>query len=122
MAGSNNRIGGVLNLTIDGTQYAARGNFEVTPSTVKREGVAGQDYVHGYTELPIVPGIKGDLSTTNGLSLQQLEQITNSTIQCSLANGKTYVLSQAWTVAAFSISTAEGRVGVEFGGITCDEI
>lgn len=123
MAGpTTNRIGGVLNFTIDGTQYAARGNFEVTPSTVKREGIAGQDYVHGYTELPIVPGIKGDLTTTSELSLQTLEQITDSTIQCSLANGKTYVLSQAWTVSAFAISTAEGRCAVEFQGISIDEI
>lgn len=116
------RIGGVLNFTIDGTQYAARGNFEVTPSTVKREGVAGQDFVHGYTETPIVPGIKGDLTTTSDLSLETLEGITNSTIQASLANGKTYVLSQAWTTSAFSINTAEGRFAFEAQGVTCDEV
>lgn len=116
------RIGGVLNIIVDGTQYPARGSFEVTPSSVKREGIAGQDYVHGFTEMPIVPGIKGNLSTTAALSLETLQNITNSTIQANLANGKTYVLSQAWTTAAFSIATAEGQVGVEFQGITCDEI
>ncbi len=116
------RIGGVLNFTIDGQQYAARGNFEVVPSSVKREGVAGQDCVHGYVETPIVPSIKGDLTTTQGLSLEQLEGITNSTIQCTLANGTTYVLSQAWTTSAFAISTAEGKFAAEFQGVTCDEI
>ena len=116
------RIGGVLNLTIDGQQYAVRGNFEVTPSTVKREGVAGQDFVHGYTEMPVVPGAKGDLSTVPGLKLQQLEKIVDSTIQVSLANGNTYVLAGAWTNSAFAIGTAEGKVGVEFGCVTCDEI
>ena len=116
------RIGGILFLTIDGTQYAARGNFSVMPSTVKREGIAGQDYVHGYTEKPVVPSIKGDLSTVPGLSLEGLEGITNSTIMCQLANGTTYVLSQAWTVSAFEIDSTEGKVGVEFEGITCDEV
>lgn len=117
-----NRLGGTLAFTIDGNQYSVRGNFEVTPSSVKREGIAGQDYVHGYTEMPIVPGIKGDLTTVPGLSLETLQAITNSTIQCTIGNGTTYVLTQAWTNAAFAINTAEGRVGVEFQGITCEEI
>ena len=39
-----------------------------------------------------------------------------------LANGTTYVLGQAWTKAAFDIDSADGKVGVEFEGITCDEV
>lgn len=116
------RIGGIIFVTIDGSQAQARGNFTVSPSSVKREGIAGQDSVHGYTEMPIVPGIKGDLSTTADLSIEDLQGITNSTIMAQLANGKTYVLSQAWTKAAFEIDSAEGKVGVEFEGMTCDEI
>ena len=122
MVDTKNRIGGVLNLTVDGTQYALRGNWSVSPSSVKREGVAGQDGVHGYVETPIVPGAKGDLTTTSGLSVTALQNITNSTVQLTLANGKTYVLSQAWTNAAFEIATAEGKVGVDFGCFTCDEV
>lgn len=116
------RIGGVLNFTIDGTQYAARGSFQVSPNRVKREGKAGQDYVHGYTELPIVPSIKGDLSTRSEISLTQLESIVNSTIQCTLANGKTYVLTEAWTKSAYEIDTTEGKFTAEFEGVTCEEI
>ena len=116
------RLGGVLNFTIDGTLYAVKGSFQVTPSSVKREGVAGQDFVHGYTETPVVPGMKGDFSTRQELSLKQLEAIVNSTIQATLANGKTYVLTDAWTESAFDIDTAEGKVGVKFGCITCEEI
>ncbi len=116
------RLGGILNFTIDGTPYAVRGAFSVTPGTVKREGVAGQDYVHGYTETPIVPGIKGDFSTRQELSLKDLEAITNSTIQATLANGKTYVLTEAWTNSAFEIDAGEGKFTAEFQGITCEEI
>lgn len=119
---ASQRIGGVLNFTIDGNPYSVRGNFEVMPSSVKREGVAGQDGVHGYTETPVVPGIKGDLSTVPGLSLVDLENIIDSTIQCSLANGRTYVLRDGWCNSAFTINSAEGRVGVDFGGMSCDEI
>ena len=116
------RIGGVINLTVDGVAYPCRGSFVVTPSRVKREGVAGQDYVHGYTEMPVVPGIKGDFSTRNEVSLTQVESIVNATIQVTLANNKTYVLTEAWTKAAFEIDSTDGKFGVEFEGVDCVEI
>ena len=116
------RVGGVLKLTIDGTQFPARGNFQVSASNVKREGIAGQDGVHGYTEAPIVPGIKGDFTTTKEVSLTALLAITNSTITAEMANGKTYVLTEAWTKGAFEIDSAEGKFSAEFEGVTCEEI
>lgn len=119
---TTNRIGGVLSIRVDGKQYEARGNFSVTPSTVKRTGIAGQDFVHGYIEEPIVPSIKGDLSIGNQLSMQELEAITQATVQCRLANGVTYVLTEAWTTSAFSIDAHDGKVEVTFEGITCEEV
>jgi hypothetical protein len=116
------RIGGILFLTIDGAQYSARGAFTVTPSSVKREGVAGQSQVDGYTEMPVVPSIKGDISTIPGLSFTALQAITNSTIVAALANGSTYVLSGAWSVPPFEIDTTEGKASVEFQGLACDEL
>ncbi len=90
---TTNRIGGVLTIRVDGNQYEARGNFQLTGISVKREGVAGLDNVHGYIETPIVPEIKGDWSIGNQLSLVALEAITDSTAQVALANGRTYVLT-----------------------------
>ena len=121
MAGSN-RIGGVLTLTIDGTARQVRGNWTVTPNYVKREGIAGQDGVHGYTEMPVVPSAKGDFTTTPGLSISALQNITNSTLQITLANGSTYVLANAWANPAVEINTSEGRYAIEFGCISCTEI
>jgi hypothetical protein len=117
-----NRIGGVLSLTIDGKLFEARGNFQVTPGTVKRTGVAGQDGVHGYIEENIVPQIKGDISIGNELSLTALEAVTNSTAQVSLANGVTYVLSQCWTTSAFVIDAHDGKVEITLEGISCVEM
>lgn len=119
---ASNRIGGLLSLLIDGVTYQARGNFIVTPSTVRREGVAGQDNVHGYVETPIVPSIKGDISIGNMLSVKQLEQITDSTAQVALANGRTYVLTDCWTTSAFAIDAHDGKVELELQGLTCQEI
>ena len=78
--------------------------------------------MHGYTEMPVVPSIKGDISTLDEVLLLALEQITNSTIQADLANGKSYVLTEAWTKADYEIDTAEGKFSGEFEGVTCEEI
>jgi hypothetical protein len=119
---TTNRIGGVLTLRVDGNQYEARGNFQVTGVTVKREGVAGLDNVHGYIETPIVPSIKGDWSIGNQLSLVAIEAITDSTAQCALANGMTYVLTDCWTTSAFVIDARDGKVEVELQGLTLSEL
>ena len=116
------RIGGVLKISYDGTQIPAKGSFTVSPSSVEREGVAGQDYVHGYTEKPRVPFIKGELSTRAEVSLEDLLAITDATVTADLANGKSYVLTEAWTKGAFEINTSEGSFEVEFQGVTCEEI
>jgi hypothetical protein len=116
------RIGGVLSLLVDGNQFEARGNFHVKPSTVKRTGVAGQDGVHGYTEMPIVPFIKGDISIGNQLSVQDIEGITASTAQVTLANGVTYVLQQAWVDSDFDVDTVEGKLEVTFEGMSIQEL
>jgi hypothetical protein len=117
-----NRIGGVLSIRVDGKQYEARGNFQVSPSAVKRTGAAGQDGVHGYVEEPIVPSIKGDWSIGNQLSMDELLAIDDATAQCQLANGRTYVLTHAWTTAGFVIDAHDGKVEVTLEGITCQEI
>lgn len=116
------KIGGTAYLKAGGKQYDLRGSFIVSPSRIKREGVAGQDGVHGYIETQRVPFIKADLSTTAGLSIAELDAMEDVTVTAELANGKNYVLSGAWTEAAHEISTGDGKVGVNWGGQSCDEL
>jgi hypothetical protein len=48
------RFAGVAFVMIDGNQILVRGNLTVSPSSVERTMIAGQDSVHGYQELPRV--------------------------------------------------------------------
>src|SRR5580700_12119976 len=89
------RIAGIAFLTVDGDQLALRGNFTVSPSPVERAMIAGQDGVHGYQELPRVPYIEGDISTVQGLLLEDLEAQVDSTVIAQLANRMQYTLIQA---------------------------
>ncbi|MCJ2053994.1 phage tail tube protein [Methylobacterium sp. J-070] len=116
------RIAGTAYVKAGGKQYDLRGSFTVSPSRIKREGVAGQDGVHGFIETQRVPFIKADLSTTAGLTIAELDAMEDVTVTAELANGKNYVLSGAWTEAAHEIDTAAGKVAVNWGGLSCDEL
>jgi hypothetical protein len=116
------RIAGIAYLKVDGTQYDLRGNFTVSPSPTERTGIAGQDGVHGYSENPRVPFIQGDISLPPELSIEDLDAITDATVTAELANGKVYVLRNAWCKSAFELNTKDGQTQVRFEGITCNEI
>ena len=63
------RIAGVAYVKVDGTQYPLRGNFTVSPSNVERQMLAGQDGVHGYSEIPRVPsGASGRRARTKWMT------------------------------------------------------
>ena len=115
-------VAGTAYLKYDGQQLPLKGSFTVSPSRVDRAGIAGQDGVHGYQELPRVPFIEGDVSTLPGLSVEALEQITDATVTAELLNGTVYVLRNAWCKSAFEINTHDGQFRVRFEGIDGDEI
>jgi hypothetical protein len=117
-----NRIAGVAFLKVDGAQFPLHGNFTVSPSAVERAGIAGQDYVHGYQELPRIPFIEGDVSLDPALSMEDIEAVTNATVTAELANGRVYVLREAWCKSALELNTREGTVRIRFEGTSCDEI
>lgn len=116
------RIAGVAFFKVDGNILPLRGGFTVSPSVVTREGIAGQDYIHGYSEMPRVPSIVGDVSTVPELFMEALENMTNVTVTAELANGKVYVLREAWCKSALENATREGQMRVSFEGVSCDEI
>ena len=116
------RFAGISTMSVDGSQYPLRGNFEVSPSPTERTGIAGLDRVHGYSELPRVPSISGDVSLLPDLSIDQVQAIVNATIQADLPNGNSYVLREAWCKSAFVLNAHDGMMRVVFEGTSCDEL
>lgn len=119
---ATNRIGGVCYLKVDGTQYALRGSFTVSPDATEREGQAGLDGVHGFIEKPRVPSVEGEISDGGTLSLAALRAIEAATVTAEMATGKVYVLSQAWVAGANEISGDDGKFKVRFEGMACHEM
>jgi hypothetical protein len=115
-------IAGTATIKVDGNMYPLKGNLTVSGSPLERTGIAGQDYVHGYQELPRVPYIECDISTLPEVSLETLERITNATIQADLINGRSYVLHQAWCKPPLDINSHDGQFRIRFEGVQCDEL
>lgn len=119
---ANNRVAGVAYLKVDGRQLPLRGSWEIGFNKLKREGISGQDRVHGYKEMPGVPYLKGDLTTDRELSLDMLLGITDATVTLETANGKTYVLRNAWSADEYAAQTEDGKISCKFEGMDIDEI
>jgi hypothetical protein len=114
-------IAGTLFLSVDGTQYALQGNWKVQPNSVQRKPMEGQSGTLGFTQKFVTPYIKGDISDYGGLSLQQLENITASTVTAELVNGKTYVGNSCAWGDDTELDTETGKAPVCFyaiGGMT----
>jgi hypothetical protein len=116
------KFAGIAFLQVGGNQLRLRGNFTVSPSPVERTMIAGQDGVHGYQELPRVPYIEGDISTTPDMQLESLDGMTDVNVVAQLANGFTYSLISATCKSGLEANTRDGQVRVRWEGIWCEEI
>jgi hypothetical protein len=110
-------VAGTAYLFVDGSRWPLRGNFRVSPSTIERTAVVGQDGVHGYQELPVAAYFEGDMTTDPAIDWIGTESIVNSTIMCQLVNGWTFVLRNAWSAGRRELNTREGSVAVRFEGM-----
>ena len=115
-------IAGTAYLKVDAQQYPLKGAFVVSPGSIIRTGIAGQDGVHGYQEMPRIPYIEGDVSSTPDISFEAIEQLTDVTVTAELINGHVYVLRNAWQRGEIEINTRDGQARIRFEGLACDEI
>lgn len=116
------RIAGTCFLKLDGQQYDLKGDLSVMPHSIKREGVAGMDGIHGFKETQVVPFIEGTVTLSPGLSVKALQGVSDSTVTAELSNGKVYVLRNAWFAGEPAIDGAEGQVPLRFEGLECLEV
>lgn len=121
MADTTNRLAGTAYLSVDGVTYMLVGDFEYSPSVLARESLTGMDGVHGYSEKPQASHISGTLRDSNGLSVASLGQMTNVTVVAELANGKTIVGRNMWTVESQTAKSADATIEVKWEGLSVTE-
>jgi hypothetical protein len=116
MPDTSYRVSGTVYLSIDGQSYPLVGDFTWDPAMVSRETVVGQDGVHGYSEKPKAPSMKGKLRDLGGLSVGDINGLTNVTLTGELANGKLIVGRNMWQVGDLEVASNDGTYDVAFEG------
>ncbi len=118
----SNRRAGVLYVKVNGVQYDAKGEFTYNPGPPKRKAIVGPDQVHGFSELPQVPFIEGAITDASDLDVKAFQNIDDATVTLNLANGKTFVLREAWYCADGDVTTEEAEIQLRFEGKDGEEI
>lgn len=116
------RVGGIISFKIDGEVYNAKGNFTYNLGRPMRVAVVGADRVHGYAETPQVAFIEGEITDRGTLKVSELVGITSATVELGLANGKSFVLSDAWYASEGTANTEEGNIAVRFESDNGEEV
>ena len=116
------KIAGTSTLTVDGTTYTIGSSLKVSVDAVEREGVAGLSGVSGYVERPRVPSIEAEIHTTSEFSVEDLMAVYGATVKVDLANGRSYILRDAWSIPPFEIDAAAGTCTVKFEGMQGKEL
>lgn len=121
MADTTKRLAGVAYLSVDGQSYMLAGDLSYSVSSISRETLIGQDRVHGYSEKPHAGSISGTLRDAGGLTVADFNAMTNVTVTCELANGKTVIGRNMWTTDAQEVKTAEGTFEVKWESDSVEE-
>lgn len=121
MANNPNFLAGIASLTIDGVPYLVAGDLKYQVSGRKRETLDGQDKIHGYSEKPRAGKISLSLRDRGDLSVAAVQAMTGVTIVAELANGKTIVGSNMWSVEDQEVDTTEAKFDAVFEGTSVQE-
>ncbi|MEX3690822.1 phage tail tube protein [Paraburkholderia sp. BR14263] len=118
MAANPNRLAGIAYISVDGQNYMLAADLTYSTADVSRESLLGQDRVHGFGEKPRAPFISCLFRDAGNLTVKTFNSMTDVTVTCELANGKTVVGRNMWTVEAQEVKTAEGTFEVKFEGFS----
>lgn len=110
-----NRVrGGLLAVKVDGVSYSGVGNFTFNIGKPVRAALVGATGVDGYSETPQAAFIAGEFRDGEDVDLEALVGTIDATVTLELANGKTFVLANAWFEGDGTGNTQEGNFAVRF--------
>lgn len=116
------RKGGIIQVQVNGVLYDAKGDFDVNLGSPKRSAIIGSSGVHGFKEEPQPASAKGKFTDRGNLDLKTLTTLEDATLTIQAANGKTYVLRNAWYSGDGTVNTGEGEINAEFEATDGEEI
>lgn len=121
MADTTGLLAGTAYVTVDGLTVMVEGSFKYKPTRVKRETLTGMDGVHGYKEKPSAGSISMSLRDSRGTSVIGFNNQTSVTVVAQLANGKTIIGSNMWTVDEQEVDSEDAKFDVKWEGLSVTE-
>lgn len=121
MAVATPLLAGSANVTIDGVPYMLQGDLLWSPATVTRESLTGMDFVHGFKETPKVCYMEFTLRDSDAIAVAAFNGMTDSTVVAQLANGKTVIGRNMWTVEHQEVNSVEATFKVRLEGPLVEE-
>jgi hypothetical protein len=121
MGDTSNRLAGTCYLSVDGASFMLAGDFSYKVSGFSRETLKGQDGVHGYSETPQPGYIAATIRDSKGLSISDINAMTNVTVVAELANGKTIIGSKMWTTEQQEAKATDATIEVKWEGASVTE-
>ena len=116
------RVGGIIQLQIQGEIYSAKGNFTYNLGLPKREFVSGSSSIPGHKETPQVAFLEGEITDRGDLDLKRLVSLVDVTVTLQLANGKVIAYRDAYYAGDGTGNTDEGNIDVRFESADAEEI
>jgi hypothetical protein len=117
------RVAGTLEFSANGKVFNIVGTFTYHLGTPRREVLVGPDRVHGFKEEPMAPFIKGESRDSYGTDVKNdICLLTNATIVLKIANSKRIMFEKAVYTGSGEVETGEGKINLEFGAKSAEEI
>jgi hypothetical protein len=123
MSDTTRRLAGTTYLTVDGLAFAVVGEPGYRLARSVRETMASESGVDGYSEKPQAGYIKAQVRDMQGISIADLGEMTNVTVELQLANGKTITGVGMWQAGDLAVNSSDATCTVQFEGddVTSDE-
>lgn len=111
-----NLLAGTAFLSINGVSRRLVAALKWDAGVVTRETLAGMDGIHGVKAKPKPGKIEGQFRDAGDLRVADFNAITDATVVFELANGKTVVGRNMWTVDSQEVESEDGVFNVKFEG------
>ena len=112
------RQAGICYIKVDGAQLEIEGDVECPISQTEKERLMGLSGVAGYKETALGPYVKVGAIFTGDFPLNAIATGNTMTVTAEFANGLVYTLTSAWLEGDAPAKPVDGKISLEFSGIT----
>ncbi len=119
---ASQRRSGTIEVQMNGEVLEAKGGWTYNPGLFKREAIVGSRAISGFKETKLVPFIEGEITDRGALDLAKLYGADDVTVTLTLANGKVFVLRNAWWAGDGDVGTEDANIACRFEGLSGEEV